>query len=135
MAGIPPSPRFFQQPLRYLKWASINKPAYFYSIIVGLTGPVMVLTVPPIRRYMGEEQIPKIPLTYPSTYCSWRGGGCARLDSGRASEMENSGCIRGEWNADDPQYPRDHDRGQRDMTTSREGAMGKCEKERRKERA
>jgi hypothetical protein len=68
MSGIPPSPLFFRQPLRYLKWASINKPAYFYSIIVGCIGPVMVVTVPPIRRYMGEEQIQKIPMTYPGTY-------------------------------------------------------------------
>ncbi|KAH9869760.1 hypothetical protein IAQ61_006973 [Plenodomus lingam] len=65
MSGVPPSPRFFQQPLRYLHWASINKPAYFYSIIVGSAGPVVVLTVPPIRRWMGEEPIPKIPMTYP----------------------------------------------------------------------
>ncbi|KAI8937944.1 hypothetical protein NX059_005627 [Plenodomus lindquistii] len=65
MSGIPSSPRFFQQPLRYLHWASINKPAYFYSIIVGLSGPVVVLTVPPIRRYMGAEPIAKIPMTYP----------------------------------------------------------------------
>ncbi|KAF2823167.1 hypothetical protein CC86DRAFT_76910 [Ophiobolus disseminans] len=65
MSGPPASPRFFQTPLRYLKWASINKPAYFYSIVVGLTGPVLVVTVPPIRRYMGEEQIAKIPMTYP----------------------------------------------------------------------
>jgi len=66
MSAIPPSPRFFQQPLRYLKWTSINKPAYFYSCVVGTAGPVLVLTVPPIRRYMGEEQIAKIPMTYPS---------------------------------------------------------------------
>ncbi|KAG9206480.1 hypothetical protein G6514_003311 [Epicoccum nigrum] len=65
MSGIPPSPRFYSQPLRYLKWASYNKPAYFYSIVVGCIGPVMVFTVPPIRRYLGEEPIPKIPLTYP----------------------------------------------------------------------
>jgi len=74
MSGIPPSPRFFQTPFRYLKWASIQKPAYFYSIIVGLTGPVLVLTVPPIRRYMGEEQIAKIPMTYPSKSCRTHGG-------------------------------------------------------------
>ena len=72
MSGIPPSPRFFQQPIRYMKWASINKPAYFYSIMVGCAGPIMVVTVPPIRRYMGEEQIPKIPMTYPGT---WRMAG------------------------------------------------------------
>ncbi|OAL01163.1 hypothetical protein IQ06DRAFT_376748 [Phaeosphaeriaceae sp. SRC1lsM3a] len=65
MSGAAPSPRFFQQPLRYLRWASINKPAYFYSIIVGLMGPAMVVTVPPIRRYLGEEKRPVIPMTYP----------------------------------------------------------------------
>lgn len=59
------NPRFYSQPLRYLKWASINKPAYFYSIIVGLSGPALVFTVPGIRRYLGEEPITKIPLTYP----------------------------------------------------------------------
>jgi hypothetical protein len=63
MSGAAPSPFFFKQPLRYL-----NKPAYFYSIIVGCVGPVMVVTVPPIRRYMGEEQIAKIPLTYPGMW-------------------------------------------------------------------
>ncbi|EOA84661.1 n19m [Exserohilum turcicum] len=65
MSGVPPSPFFFRQPLRYLKWASYNKPAYFYSIIIGCAGPIMVFTVPPIRRYMGAEPIPRIPLTYP----------------------------------------------------------------------
>ncbi|KAF1931830.1 uncharacterized protein M421DRAFT_417573 [Didymella exigua CBS 183.55] len=59
------NPRFYSQPLRYLKWASINKPAYFYSIIVGCAGPALVFTVPGIRRYFGEEPIAKIPLTYP----------------------------------------------------------------------
>jgi hypothetical protein len=73
MSGIAPSPLFFRQPLRYLKWASINKPAYFYSIIVGCIGPVLVVTVPPIRRYMGEEQIQKIPMTYPGTYAEIQG--------------------------------------------------------------
>jgi hypothetical protein len=72
MSGIAPSPLFFRQPLRYLKWASINKPAYFYSIIVGCIGPVLVVTVPPIRRYMGEEQIQKIPMTYPGTYAEYK---------------------------------------------------------------
>ncbi|KAH7081361.1 hypothetical protein BKA63DRAFT_561906 [Paraphoma chrysanthemicola] len=65
MSGAAPNPFFFKQPLRYLKWASINKPAYFFSILVGLAGPAFVVTVPPIRRYLGQEPIPKIPLTYP----------------------------------------------------------------------
>jgi hypothetical protein len=74
MSGVPPSPFFFSQPLRYLKWASYNKPAYFYSIVVGCAGPIMLVTVPPIRRYLGEEQRPKIPMTYPGT-CETCGGG------------------------------------------------------------
>ncbi|EMD97356.1 hypothetical protein COCC4DRAFT_32490 [Bipolaris maydis ATCC 48331] len=65
MSGVPPSPLFFRQPLRYMKWAAYNKPAYFYSIVIGLAGPIMLVTVPPIRRYMGEEPIQRIPLTYP----------------------------------------------------------------------
>ncbi|PSN60076.1 hypothetical protein BS50DRAFT_579578 [Corynespora cassiicola Philippines] len=60
-----PSPLFFKQPLRYLKWASINKPAYFYSIVVGLTGPALMAVVPPVRRYYGYEKAPKVPMTYP----------------------------------------------------------------------
>ncbi|MCJ1356831.1 MAG: hypothetical protein MMC33_006827 [Icmadophila ericetorum] len=59
-------PRFFRQPLRYLHWASIEKPAIFYSIVVGSIGPVMVFTVPPIRRYFGDGPKERIPLTYPN---------------------------------------------------------------------
>ncbi|KAF2729806.1 hypothetical protein EJ04DRAFT_501646 [Polyplosphaeria fusca] len=59
------NPQFFKQPLRYLHWASVNKPAYFYSIIVGLMGPVSLIVVPPARRYLGDERRPKIPMTYP----------------------------------------------------------------------
>ncbi|KAH7311041.1 hypothetical protein BKA65DRAFT_163232 [Rhexocercosporidium sp. MPI-PUGE-AT-0058] len=58
-------PRFFSQPLRYLRWAAIEKPAIFYSIVIGSMGPVVVLTVPPIRRMLGDGKRPEIPLTYP----------------------------------------------------------------------
>ncbi|KAF4629584.1 hypothetical protein G7Y89_g8566 [Cudoniella acicularis] len=58
-------PRFFSQPLRYLRWASIEKPAIFYSLVIGSLGPVMVVAVPPIRRALGDEKPPEIPFTYP----------------------------------------------------------------------
>ncbi|CZR63764.1 probable NADH2 dehydrogenase (ubiquinone) 9.5K protein, ubiquinone-binding [Phialocephala subalpina] len=58
-------PRFWSQPLRYLRWAAIEKPAIFYSIIIGSMGPVVVVAVPPIRRMLGDADRPKIPLTYP----------------------------------------------------------------------
>ena len=61
------APRFFSTPLKYLHWASIEKPAIFYSLIVGSLGPVLVATVPPIRTRLGDPNRPPIPLTYPST--------------------------------------------------------------------
>lgn len=59
-------PRFFSQPVRYLRWAAIEKPAIFFSVAVGCLGPVLVFTVPPIRTRLGDPQRPPIPLTYPS---------------------------------------------------------------------
>jgi hypothetical protein len=60
------APRFFTQPLHYLKWAAIEKPAIFYSIAVGSLGPVLLFVVPPFRRMLGDDRRPLIPLTYPS---------------------------------------------------------------------
>ncbi|TAQ86212.1 hypothetical protein B7494_g5460 [Chlorociboria aeruginascens] len=59
------TPRFFSQPLKYLHWASIEKPAIFFSIVVGCIGPVMIVTVPPLRHRFGDPNRPEIPLTYP----------------------------------------------------------------------
>ncbi|EKD18899.1 NADH-ubiquinone oxidoreductase 9.5 kDa subunit [Drepanopeziza brunnea f. sp. 'multigermtubi' MB_m1] len=60
-------PRFWSQPIRYLRWASIEKPAIFYSLIIGSMGPVVAMTVPPIRNMLGDHKRPEIPLTYPSS--------------------------------------------------------------------
>ncbi|KAF2265330.1 hypothetical protein CC78DRAFT_515501 [Lojkania enalia] len=62
----PISPSFWRQPFRYMKWASINKPAYFYSIVIGCMGPLSVGIVPPLREYFGDQVgRPKVPMTYP----------------------------------------------------------------------
>ncbi|KAA8567771.1 hypothetical protein EYC84_008237 [Monilinia fructicola] len=58
-------PRFFSQPFRYIRWAANEKPAIFFSLIVGSIGPVLVLTVPKIRHRLGDGPRPQIPLTYP----------------------------------------------------------------------
>ncbi|KAF2843207.1 putative NADH-ubiquinone oxidoreductase 9.5 kDa subunit [Patellaria atrata CBS 101060] len=58
-------PRFWGTPFSYLRWASHNKPAIFYSMVVGSMGPVFLIAVPPIRRYFGDHPREKIPLTYP----------------------------------------------------------------------
>jgi hypothetical protein len=59
------APAFWSTPLRYLRWASYEKPAIFYSIVVGSFGPVALVTLPPIRRYFGDVDPEPIPLTYP----------------------------------------------------------------------
>lgn len=63
-----PAPEFYKTPVRYLRWASVKKPAYFYSIIIGLMGPMFMIVVPPVRRWMGDGPRPKVPFTYPGTY-------------------------------------------------------------------
>ncbi|GIK00216.1 hypothetical protein Aspvir_004236 [Aspergillus viridinutans] len=59
------TPQFWSTPLRYLRWASHEKPAIFYSLVVGATGPLMLVTLPPIRRFFGDIDPEPIPLTYP----------------------------------------------------------------------
>ncbi|PGH16768.1 hypothetical protein AJ80_05083 [Polytolypa hystricis UAMH7299] len=58
-------PTFWSTPLRYLRWASHERPAIFYSIILGTMGPVCLVTIPPVRRYFGDTKPAPIPLTYP----------------------------------------------------------------------
>ena len=59
-------PRFWSQPLRYMRWAAREKPTFFWSTMLGLSGPLLLLVVPPIRKYYGYEDRPFIPQTYPS---------------------------------------------------------------------
>ncbi|KAA6414159.1 MAG: NADH-ubiquinone oxidoreductase subunit [Lasallia pustulata] len=59
------SPRFFAQPFRYIRWASHENPAIFYSVVVGSIGPPLLVIVPPIRHYFGDGPREQIPLTYP----------------------------------------------------------------------
>ena len=59
-------PQFFQQPFRYLRWASHEKPAIFYSFVIGLCGPASFFVAPPIRRFFNDGPREMIPLTYPS---------------------------------------------------------------------
>jgi hypothetical protein len=63
---MPPRPFFIDNPVRWLRWFSYERPAYFWSLAIGAAGPVMALTVPPIRAYLGDEDAPPVPQTYPS---------------------------------------------------------------------
>ncbi|KAF2398010.1 hypothetical protein EJ06DRAFT_513786 [Trichodelitschia bisporula] len=59
------TPQFWSQPLRYIHWASVRKPAIFWSIVIGCIGPIMAFTIPPIRYRLGDKRRPHIPLSYP----------------------------------------------------------------------
>ena len=63
------TPRFWAGPLRYLRWSARERPAYFWSVIIGAAGPLAVAVVPPIRKALGDEDAPVIPLTYPGPLC------------------------------------------------------------------
>lgn len=59
---------FFNSPSQYIRWAARVKPAIFWSIVVGCVGPVMCVTVPPLRHRFGDGPRKQIPLTYPSKF-------------------------------------------------------------------
>ncbi|KAL2212837.1 NADH-ubiquinone oxidoreductase 9.5 kDa subunit [Sarocladium strictum] len=59
------APHFWVTPLKYFKWASRERPALFWSCVIGFAGPAMLPTVPPIRRYFGDVDPAPIPVTYP----------------------------------------------------------------------
>ncbi|KAI9866341.1 MAG: hypothetical protein M1813_001463 [Trichoglossum hirsutum] len=59
------TPRYWSTPFTYLRWAAIEKPALFYSIVIGALGPVALVTIPPIRRRLGDVSPEPVPLTYP----------------------------------------------------------------------
>ncbi|RPA80983.1 hypothetical protein BJ508DRAFT_362200 [Ascobolus immersus RN42] len=61
------APLFWQQPLRYMRFASHEYPAIFYSCVIGAVSPAILLVVPPVRRRLGYDDTPEIPHSYPAT--------------------------------------------------------------------
>ena len=72
MSGIPQT--FWSSPVRYLRWAMHEKPAIFWSVVVGGMGPPLLYTLPSIRRRFGDVDPPPVPHSYPgklSSPLSW----------------------------------------------------------------
>ncbi|ETN40424.1 uncharacterized protein HMPREF1541_04701 [Cyphellophora europaea CBS 101466] len=63
MSGIPQT--FWSSPVRYLRWAMHEKPAIFFSIVVGSMGPPLLYTLPSIRARFGDFDPPAVPHSYP----------------------------------------------------------------------
>jgi hypothetical protein len=59
------TPRFWAGPLRYSRWAARERPAYFWSCVIAACGPLSAAIVLPIRKAIGDEDAPQVPLTYP----------------------------------------------------------------------
>ncbi|ODQ52810.1 putative NADH-ubiquinone oxidoreductase 9.5 kDa subunit [Saitoella complicata NRRL Y-17804] len=57
--------RFWANPVKYCHWAAVEHPAVFYSMLMGLAGPVIAYTVPPIRRKLGYPDHIPLPMGYP----------------------------------------------------------------------
>ncbi|SCV68177.1 BQ2448_298 [Microbotryum intermedium] len=55
----------FRQSYRYLQRSAHEQPVIFYSIAIGLVGPVAVLVVPEVRRSWGWKPVERPPTTYP----------------------------------------------------------------------
>ncbi|EGN99236.1 N19M, NADH-ubiquinone oxidoreductase 9.5 kDa subunit [Serpula lacrymans var. lacrymans S7.3] len=56
----------FRRGYRYLQHLAHEQPVIFYSCVLGVTGPVLALSVPPIRRrYFGWAPGEPVPTSYP----------------------------------------------------------------------
>ncbi|KAL7271607.1 n19m, NADH-ubiquinone oxidoreductase 9.5 kDa subunit [Rhizina undulata] len=58
------TPRFWTAPIKYCRYAAHTSPAVFYSVLIGASAPLWLLAIP-IRRRLGYEWDPIIPMTYP----------------------------------------------------------------------
>ncbi|KAF8910622.1 hypothetical protein CPB84DRAFT_1672537 [Gymnopilus junonius] len=55
----------FRRTYLYLQRQAHENPVIFYSCVIGAIGPVMAITVPPIRERLGYKPAEMIPATYP----------------------------------------------------------------------
>lgn len=83
-------PNFWATPFRYMRYASHEHPAIFYSIVMGFAGPALLVAVP-IRRALGFDDSPPLPMTWPSEFCQCRGmSGEGGLTTARSSQPQES---------------------------------------------
>ncbi|KAH8105407.1 hypothetical protein BXZ70DRAFT_524200 [Cristinia sonorae] len=55
----------FRTTYRYLQRQAHESPVIFYSCVLGAIGPLLVITVPPVRKSMGWKPADRVPTTYP----------------------------------------------------------------------
>ncbi|KAK7033143.1 DUF155 domain-containing protein [Favolaschia claudopus] len=57
--------RVFQSSYRMFQRHAHESPVIFYSCVIGLIGPVLLVTVPPIKKRLGYQPVEPIPVSYP----------------------------------------------------------------------
>ncbi|KAF7374876.1 DUF155 domain-containing protein [Mycena sanguinolenta] len=55
----------FRSTYRMLQRHAHESPVLFYSCVIGLIGPVALVTVPPIKHRLGYKPAEPIPISYP----------------------------------------------------------------------
>ncbi|KAG6908343.1 hypothetical protein DXG01_005254 [Tephrocybe rancida] len=56
----------FRSTYRYMQRQAHENTVLFYSCVIGAIGPVMAITIPPIRERLGYRPAEYVPTTYPS---------------------------------------------------------------------
>jgi len=69
---VGPFPRFYRNPIQYCRWAAHEKPAIWYSILIGVWGPILLVAGPPTKKAFGWTPRTPIPMTYPGMNSSFR---------------------------------------------------------------
>ncbi|PRT55020.1 hypothetical protein B9G98_02640 [Wickerhamiella sorbophila] len=59
------SPRFWSQPVKYLRYASYDRPHVVLAFILGVGGPLAAVTLYNTREKYLYKDAPLIPLSYP----------------------------------------------------------------------
>ncbi|EXF76406.1 NADH-ubiquinone oxidoreductase 9.5 kDa subunit [Colletotrichum fioriniae PJ7] len=98
------SPRFWAGPIRYCRWASREKPAYFWSVVLGALGPIQLAVVPPVRNFIGDYNAPPIPVTYPGE--SRENENTAKADEASLHQREHERQQKNTNDATVPAGPR-----------------------------
>jgi hypothetical protein len=92
-----PTPAFFNGPLRYIHWSARERPAYLWSVVIGVAGLGILAVVPPVRERLGYERSKPIPMTYPSE-CLPSAGLPLLYTHGSWSSLSSSGwSLGGRW--------------------------------------
>ncbi|KAJ7158747.1 hypothetical protein C8R46DRAFT_1110161 [Mycena filopes] len=55
----------FRATYRVLQRNAHESPVIFFSCVIGAIGPILLITVPPIKERLGYKAAEAIPLSYP----------------------------------------------------------------------